>query len=146
MKLSLCFTKHHPMKICWGSEGIAPRILNLGTLWRLVVSFTPRPLYPRNPPRYPLNRKLGGPQSKFGRSGEEKKPLLLSGIEPHSLVSILTELPWLRLNYVQLFSNGLRRGTRFWGSYSNGTYPMGTRGSFPGGKVAGAWSWPLTSI
>jgi hypothetical protein len=25
------------------------------------------------------------------------------------------------------------------------SYPMGTRGSFPGGKVAGAWSWPLTS-
>jgi hypothetical protein len=23
---------------------------------------------------------------------------------------------------------------------------MGTRGSFPGGKAAGAWSWPLTSI
>jgi hypothetical protein len=26
------------------------------------------------------------------------------------------------------------------------SYTMGTRGSFPGGKVAGAWSWPLTSI
>jgi hypothetical protein len=26
------------------------------------------------------------------------------------------------------------------------SYPMGTRGSFPGSKVAGAWSWPLTSI
>jgi hypothetical protein len=26
------------------------------------------------------------------------------------------------------------------------SYPMGTRGSFPGGKTAGAWSWPLTSI
>jgi hypothetical protein len=26
------------------------------------------------------------------------------------------------------------------------SYPMGTRSSFPGGKVAGAWSWPLTSI
>jgi hypothetical protein len=25
------------------------------------------------------------------------------------------------------------------------SYPMGTRGSFPGGKAAGAWSWPLTS-
>jgi hypothetical protein len=25
------------------------------------------------------------------------------------------------------------------------SYPMGTQGSFPGGKVAGAWSWPLTS-
>jgi hypothetical protein len=24
-------------------------------------------------------------------------------------------------------------------------YPKGTRGSFPGGKAAGAWSWPLTS-
>jgi hypothetical protein len=24
--------------------------------------------------------------------------------------------------------------------------PMGTRGSFPGGKAAGSWSWPLTSI
>jgi hypothetical protein len=32
----------------------------------------------------------------------------------------------------------------------SGTYPasyqMGTGGSFPEGKAAGAWSWPLTSI
>jgi hypothetical protein len=26
------------------------------------------------------------------------------------------------------------------------SYPMGNGGSFPGGKAAGAWSWPLTSI
>jgi hypothetical protein len=26
------------------------------------------------------------------------------------------------------------------------SYPMGTRGSFSGGKVDGVWSWPLTSI
>jgi hypothetical protein len=26
------------------------------------------------------------------------------------------------------------------------SYPVGTRGAFPGGKTAGAWSWPLTSI
>jgi hypothetical protein len=26
------------------------------------------------------------------------------------------------------------------------SYPMGTKGSFPGGKAAGAWGWPLTSI
>jgi hypothetical protein len=25
------------------------------------------------------------------------------------------------------------------------SYPMGTRGSFPGRKAAGSWSWPLTS-
>jgi hypothetical protein len=26
------------------------------------------------------------------------------------------------------------------------SYPMGTGSPFPGGKAAGAWSWPLTSI
>jgi hypothetical protein len=26
------------------------------------------------------------------------------------------------------------------------SYPVGTEGPFPGGKAAGAWSWPLTSI
>jgi hypothetical protein len=33
----------------WGSGGIAPHILNHGTRWRWVVSFTPRLLYPRYP-------------------------------------------------------------------------------------------------
>jgi hypothetical protein len=33
-----------------GSRDTAPRILNLGTRWRLVVSFTPLPLYPREKP------------------------------------------------------------------------------------------------
>jgi hypothetical protein len=35
------------MKAYWVSGGIAPRILDLGTRLRWVVSFTPRPLYPR---------------------------------------------------------------------------------------------------
>jgi len=26
------------------------------------------------------------------------------------------------------------------------SYSMGTRCSFPGGKAAGSWSWPFTSI
>jgi hypothetical protein len=38
-----------------------------------VVSFTPRPLYPQGKSlRYPLDRRLGGPQSRSGRHGEEK--------------------------------------------------------------------------
>jgi len=38
-----------------------------------VVSCTPRPLYPQEKsPRYPLDRKLGGLQSRSGRGGEEK--------------------------------------------------------------------------
>jgi hypothetical protein len=35
------------MKAYWGSGCIAPRLLDLGTRWRWVVSFTPRSLYPR---------------------------------------------------------------------------------------------------
>jgi hypothetical protein len=39
-----------------------------------VVSFTPRPLYPqRNSPWYPLDRRLGGPQSRSERGGLQHK-------------------------------------------------------------------------
>jgi hypothetical protein len=52
----------------WGSGCIDPHFLDLGTSWRKVVSFTPRPLYTRGKsPRYPLDRSLGGPQSRSGR-------------------------------------------------------------------------------
>jgi len=38
-----------------------------------VVSFTPRPPCPQGKsPWYPLDRRLGGPQSHSGRGGEEK--------------------------------------------------------------------------
>jgi len=65
-----------------GSGGVAPRILNLSPTWMWVVSFTYRSLYSRgNIPRYPLYRRLGGPQSWYGRGGEEKISLSLPGIE-----------------------------------------------------------------
>jgi hypothetical protein len=48
-----------------------------------VVSFEPRPLYPRGKsPRYSLDRKLGGPQNRSGRGGEENNSQLPPGIEP----------------------------------------------------------------
>jgi len=38
-----------------------------------VVSFTPRPLYSHGKsPWYPLDRRLGRPQCRSGRGGEEK--------------------------------------------------------------------------
>jgi len=37
-------TKHHDMKTYGGNEGIARCNLGLGTRWRWVVTFTPRPL------------------------------------------------------------------------------------------------------
>jgi hypothetical protein len=56
----------------YGSCCIDSHIFDLGTSWRWVVNFTPWPFYFRGKsPRYPLDR-LGGPQSRSGRSGEEK--------------------------------------------------------------------------
>jgi hypothetical protein len=38
-------------------------ILSFGIKWRRMVSFTFRPLYPReNRARYPLDKRFGGPQ------------------------------------------------------------------------------------
>jgi hypothetical protein len=71
------------MKAYWGSEGISPLILDLGTRWRLMVSFILRPFYPqRKSPRYPLDRRLGGLQSRSGHGGEEKNSQPLPGLEP----------------------------------------------------------------
>jgi hypothetical protein len=43
----------------------------------------PQPLYPQGKiPSYPLDSRLGGPQSRSGRGGEEKKPEPLLGLEP----------------------------------------------------------------
>jgi hypothetical protein len=58
---------------------------NLGTSWKLLASFTPRPLHPRErKPRFPLDRRLGGPQSRSGRRGEETI-LTLPGLERRPL-------------------------------------------------------------
>jgi hypothetical protein len=58
------------MKAYGGSECIDPHFVDLGTSWRWVVNCPPRPLYPKE--RGPLNRMLGGQQSRSGRRGEEK--------------------------------------------------------------------------
>jgi hypothetical protein len=71
--------------------------------------FTPRP---RNPPgkspRYPLDRRLVGPQSRYGHGGEEKTyhrhPCREQnpGRPAPSLVSIPTKLPRLRMSFSML--------------------------------------------
>jgi hypothetical protein len=58
--------KHHAVKT-YGDVGYS-FILDIGTRYMQVVSYTSRPLYPREKdPRYPLDRWLGGPQSRSGR-------------------------------------------------------------------------------
>jgi hypothetical protein len=78
VKLSLCLTKHHAMHTYWGNGRIAPLILGLGNRWRWVVSFALR----GKSPRYPLDRRLRGPQSRSGRSSEKKNSQTPMGIEP----------------------------------------------------------------
>jgi hypothetical protein len=71
------------MEAYWGSGGIDPPILYLGTRWMWVVSFTPLPPNSQGKsPWYLLDRRLGGPQSRSGRGGEEKNSQPPPGIEP----------------------------------------------------------------
>jgi hypothetical protein len=52
-----------------------PHFLDLDISWRLMLSFTPLPLYHRGKdPRYPFDRRLGGPQSRSGQRGENSWP------------------------------------------------------------------------
>jgi hypothetical protein len=82
-KVAFCaLTEHHATKAYWGSGGIAPCICDLSTRLRGVVSFTPQLFYPQGKsPWYPLDRRLGGPQSQSGCNGEEKNSQPLPGLE-----------------------------------------------------------------
>jgi hypothetical protein len=64
-----------------------------------VVSFTLQPLYPRGKsPQYPLDRRLGGPQTWSGQRGEEKiLPLL--GLKLRSLGRPTRSQSLYRLRY-----------------------------------------------
>jgi hypothetical protein len=88
----------------WGSGGIAPRILDLETRWRWVLSFTRRPLYFQGKGHwYPMDTRLGGPQSRSRRGGEEKNSQCLLGLEPPTFQpvaqSYTTELTRLLKKY-----------------------------------------------
>jgi len=115
----------------------------------------------------PLVRGLGGHQGRSGR-GDEEKNICGSNASTHSIrsaVILITELSWILHRIMSwLKSNDHRRSSVSIKTRGNdeifslhhcaqtgsgaypASYPMGNRGSFPGGKAAGAWSWPLTSI
>jgi hypothetical protein len=75
-------------------------ILDLGTKWKWVVRFTLGSLYSlEKSPRYPLDRRLGGLQSRSRFCGVEKNrsPLPIIEHRPFSTkpVAMATELSWL---------------------------------------------------
>jgi hypothetical protein len=68
-----------------------------------MVSLTPRPVYTRGKsPRYPLDRRLGGPQNRSALYGEENNILPCREWNPdrlaHSLSAKLIQLPRLPMN------------------------------------------------
>jgi hypothetical protein len=84
----------------WGNGCIDSRILDLGTSWRRVVNFTPRPLYPRGKsPWCTLDRRLCGPQSRCRRHWEEKI-LLLQVLELWTLGRPARSKSLYRLHYL----------------------------------------------
>jgi hypothetical protein len=105
---SLCLTnqaQRHEDELGGGST--YPLFLDLGATCRQMVSFTPRPLYPR----YLLDSMTGVPQNQLGRSGKEKTlvPNRTRTLTPGRAArtqSILTALFWLLL-YVYIIINNL---------------------------------------
>jgi hypothetical protein len=111
VKSSLCLSNEALLhEGVWGSGCIDPHFLDLGTSWRWVVSFTPRSLYRRGrSPRYPLDRRLSGPQSQSGRFGEEKilgstgtwtPTPRSSSPKPVAIPTALSPLKWMQMAFV----------------------------------------------
>jgi len=88
------------MEAYWRSGGIAQRIRDLCNRWRWVVSVTFWPLYPQVKSLwYPLDRWLGGLQSRSGRGGEEINSHASAGTRTpdRSAQCYTTELSRLRI-------------------------------------------------
>jgi hypothetical protein len=99
VKLSLCLINYAQChEDILGSGGITPPFLTsalVGKEWSAsrLVALVPRGKSPS--PRCPLDRGLGGPQSRSGRCSEQKNFLSLSEIEPIGIVGVAIEAVWI---------------------------------------------------
>jgi hypothetical protein len=55
---------------------------------RCQLTSSPVHIFPEKEQRYPLNRRVGGPQRQSGRLGEEENNLPLRGFELRTLRSV----------------------------------------------------------
>jgi hypothetical protein len=66
-----------------------------------VVSFTPRPIYPRGRwPWYPFDRRLAESQGRSGRCGEQQKSLMRLSARSLTLYRLTTLLSWEKKHLV----------------------------------------------
>jgi hypothetical protein len=87
------------IKAYGGCKSISPLILNPSTRWRWVINFTPRPFKKKQLP-YPLNGRLGGPQSWSGRFEKESlAPLRIQ--TPYRPARSLVTIPtgWFKMQW-----------------------------------------------
>ena len=78
----------HAIRQYSGSRGRAPLIPNLDTRERCVIKIISQMLYPQKEHPKPLNRRLGGSQSRSGRFGEKKNLLPLWEFEAQTVQSV----------------------------------------------------------
>lgn len=87
---SLCLVKYHAI-VTWGKGCIAPYIHihahNLSSGWRRAISFIPCPHTLGTIPQYPLDRKLGGWQSKSTLCQREKSLAYAGNLTPVTWLS-----------------------------------------------------------
>lgn len=87
------------IKACKKSRGTPPLVIKLRANWRWVVNIMPRPLIPPTRTLVSTKWRLGGPQSRGGRFGEDKSlaPIVIRTPDRPacSLVSAPTTLSWL---------------------------------------------------
>jgi hypothetical protein len=81
IKLPLCTPRRH-----WGISPLIPNFGNGESVW---TDSRHTILSQGNEPRYPLNRRMDGPQRRCGRFWEEKDILTLPGIEPRIVRSVV---------------------------------------------------------
>jgi hypothetical protein len=135
MKLSLYFNwapRHEGVLTEWRYS--STHILGLGTRRRWVVIFMSRPLYSqRKSPWYPLDRRLGGPQSrwwreKFPAPSGNRTPIIQPAVQRYSI-----ELPgfYIKMGVKRygIWDFGLNSTVSSWGpvpgSYIHGNDPLG---------------------
>jgi hypothetical protein len=72
-----------------------------------VVSFTFPSLYPQGKsPSYPLNRRLGGPQSRSGHGGEEINSQPPPGIEPPIIQPVVQQYTTELSRFLSIYFEG----------------------------------------
>ena len=74
------------LKTYTGRGGISPHILNVGTGWRQVFSFSPQYIYPQvKNAHYPPIVRLGWPHIWSRRFEEQKNSMSLLRFEPRAI-------------------------------------------------------------